>query len=107
MDESNNDPMPMENKIGNFNPDCTICQTHEHQILVPEKPKVREDLIRTNETGDKIYLEKDGQTHWVKNPDILAALGGGFDMVKTLTREEFNKFVKGEDLDMENVEKYA
>lgn len=95
----------IDTNIGKFNSECTICQTHEHQV--PEKPQIREDLVRTNETGDKIFLLKDGQTHWVKNPDVLATLGGGFDMVKTLTREEFSKFVKGEDLDMINVERYA
>ena len=64
------------------------------------------NLVNTNETGDKIFLIKDEQTHWVKNPETLQALGGGFGQVKKLTKEEFSVFTKGEDLDMENVEQY-
>lgn len=70
-------------------------------------PPVNLNLIKTNFTGDKIFLVIKDETHWIKNPETLAALGGGFDLVKTVEREEFNKFFKGEDIDIANVGKYA
>lgn len=87
-----------------FNPDCTICQNHEHQI--PQKSK-REDIVNTDFTGDKVFLIVKGETHWIKSPEVLTALGAGFDDVKKLEKEEFNKLLKGEDIDMANVERYS
>ena len=37
--------------------------------------EVDEYTVRTKETGDKVYLIRDGKRHWVKNPTSLRALG--------------------------------
>lgn len=86
--------------------DYLLTAIPEEQEKRKVQPKQRDDLVRTDATGDRIYLVKDGQTHWIKNPDVLAALGASFGQEKTLPREEFNKFIKGEDISLENVEKY-
>lgn len=74
--------------------------------LSEDKPK-RTDIFRTNFTGDKVFLIVKGETHWIKSPEVLAALGAGFDDIANMEREEFNKLMKGEDIDMANVERYA
>lgn len=64
------------------------------------------NLVRSDFTGDRVFLIKDNQTHWVKNPETLGALGGDLGREVIMKREDFNKFTKGEDIDMENVSKY-
>lgn len=90
-----------------YDPNCTICTNHVHEYPPPtpeEAPVV--PLVRTNETGDKIYYVKDNVLHWVKSPQVLEALGGSFGMEKTVTKEEFQKFEYGEPVDLSNVNKY-
>lgn len=79
----------------------------ERRKNLPLEPVKRTDIVNTDFTGDKVFLLKDGETHWIKNPEVLKALGAGFDDVQKLGKEEFNKYLKGEDLDMANVERYA
>ena len=49
---------------------------------------------------------KDNMLNWIKNPQVLEALGGGFGMEKTITKEEFQKYNYGEPIDIASVEKY-
>lgn len=64
-------------------------------------------FIRTNETGDKIYLKKENQVHWIKNPEALEALDGHFGDEVTITKEEFDKLERGEPIDTYNVKRYV
>ena len=82
-------PMPEGFK---FNPDCIICQSHEHQV--PDKPKI--DTVRINETGDKIYLVENNQIHWIKSAEKYQQLGGEFGKEETISKEEFDNLEKGE-----------
>ena len=85
---------------------CSVCfednPTDEHL----ENHKSNIDLVRTNETGDKIYLKKDERVHWIKDPETLEALEGKFGDEVTLTKEEFDKFERGEPIDSHNVVEY-
>lgn len=88
---------------------CSICgaePTPEH-LDSHNKPQPKIDLIRTKETGDKLYLKKENTVHWIKNPETLEALGGKFGMEVTITKEEFEKLERGEPIDLVNIEKYA
>ena len=75
--------------------------------LVPaEEQKPVVPLVRTNETGDKLFYVENNKVHWVRSPQVLEALGGSFGMEKTLTKQEFQKYEYGEPLDLSNVGKY-
>ena len=63
-------------------------------------------LVRTKETGDKIYFIKDNTIHWVRNPQVLEALGGTFGVEKTIEKSEFVKYEYGEPIGMNNIDKY-
>lgn len=64
-------------------------------------------LVRGGETGDKIYFLKDGQRHWVTNPDVLHGLGFEFGDETVLPQTEFSAFEQGEPVTMENLNKYV
>lgn len=64
-------------------------------------------FVRSNETGDKIFYIEGKISHWVKNPETLTALGGNFDIVQTLTKEELGEYQTGDPIDMASVERYA
>ena len=101
-------------EVTTYDPNCTICTTHKHEDPTPPPPapetpdqKPVVPLVRTSETGDKIYYVKDNVLHWVKSPQVLEALGGTFGMEKVVTKEEFKQFEYGEPVDMNNVGKYV
>ena len=63
-------------------------------------------LIRTAETGDRVFFVKDKETHWIINPEVLAALGFGFDDVKQIKRELYIQLTIGEPINMFNYGKF-
>lgn len=73
-----------------------------------ELPKEDPRFFRTAETGDRVFFIdlKTLKAHWVKNPETLAALGGHLGTERTISREEYQKFEKGEAIDMNNVENF-
>lgn len=66
---------------------------------LPDDPKLVY-CARTKQTGDKVYLIKDGTAAWIKNPETLFALGFGFGDVRMIPHEEFSKFEREEPLDL-------
>lgn len=72
------------------------------------KPKNRNLTMRTDETGDAIYLIKEETYHHIKNPETLHALGFEFGDEITI---EYKRLVdhkkRGKDLDMNNYQEYA
>lgn len=64
-------------------------------------------FIRTAETGDKVYLINGNQVNWIRDPKTLEDLGGGFDKVVEISKEEFSKYERGEPIGQHNIEKYA
>ena len=63
-------------------------------------------LIRTNETGDKVFLIKDKMSHWITSPEVLSELGLGFGDVVTLPRELFYQIEMSDRITLENVRDY-
>lgn len=61
-------------------------------------------LVRSNRTGDAIFLIKNDLRHKIKNPETLRALG--FDFGQEQTVPEI-KLKDGEEITMENYTKYA
>ena len=74
-------------------------------LAVVDEKKV-DNLVRTNETGDKLYLIKNNTLHWVKNPQVLEALGLHFGEERTVDKNEFAKYQYGDPIDMINISKY-
>lgn len=64
-------------------------------------------LIRSNITGDKVFLvDAENTIHWIKSLEVLKALGLNLGQEKSVTKEEFNKYIKGEEINMQNYGKY-
>lgn len=64
------------------------------------------NLIRSDQTGDKIFLVVGEEAHWIMNPETLAALSLSFGNVRTATKDEYGQLRPGEPINLENVEKY-
>lgn len=70
------------------------------------KKKTKEYTVRTSETGDKVYLIKEGKRQWIKNPETLEELGFHLGQEETVEYDELIKFEEGEAIDLtEKVEK--
>lgn len=72
-------------------------------------PKIVYDkFVRTSETGDKVYFVENGNAHWIKNPETLAALGGDFGKVVTIAYDVLRTLnLRVIPIDMKNVAEYA
>lgn len=57
-------------------------------------------LIRTNYTGDRIYLVQDETRYWIKNPETLEKLGFNFGQEETINFSEMNKLTDGGIVDL-------
>ena len=73
------------------------------------KPEALEipPLIRTKETGDKIYLVKNGIRYWITSPEILTKLGFKFGDEKFIERQKFSLLRAGEPLKIDNVDQFV
>lgn len=56
--------------------------------------------IRSDETGDKVYVVKNKKRYWVKNPETLAQLGFYLGKEKRIPFSELLGFPEGEPVDM-------
>lgn len=77
----------------------------QEQPAEDAKPEVK-PLVRSKETGDKIFFIKDDTIHWIKSPMVLEALGYTFGDEHVVDKSEFSKYEYGEPISMENVEKF-
>lgn len=68
-------------------------------------PNVTE-LVRSKESGDKIYWVKDGVKHWVTSPEVLKALGKDFGQETLIDKSVMAQLGSGEPIRMENVNEY-
>lgn len=65
-------------------------------------------FISTKDSGDKVFLVENGVAHWIQNPDALKALGGGFDRVVQVTKQDYMQLDRGgESITVDNAGKYA
>lgn len=87
----------MNNKF--FNPDKP---KEEGSAIPSDLPQ----LVRTVQTGDKVYRIKDGRAHWVRNPAVLEAIGGDFGMVVSVEPVEFRKLAIGAPIDLASADQF-
>jgi hypothetical protein len=91
-------------------PNSPVQDKEQHQDLNPEPgvtPEGMPNLLRTPETGDKVYLVEQGIAHWVSSPEALKAVGGSFGDVRQVKRDQFKLLKIGEKITTENAEKYT
>src|SRR3990167_8371346 len=70
-----------------------------------ELPDIK-GLVRSKESGDKIFLIKDGFKHWVTSPEVLKELGFSFGQETFIDRADLQKFRSGEPIRIENVDQF-
>jgi len=70
------------------------------ELKYTETKPPKKGIVRTSQTGDKIYLIKEGKRHWITNPDTLKALGFSFGEEKLISHKELLKIPEGEPLSM-------
>ena len=76
------------------------------EIVIPEPGPVLDDTgvemftIRSEETGDKVYLLRDKRRYWIKNPETLAKLGFYLGKEKRLPFSELLACSEGEPIDL-------
>lgn len=63
--------------------------------VLPEQKTVRTDV-----TGDKIFLIKDGKRQWIRNPETLHALGFEFGQEVKITPQELYNYEDGGSIDL-------
>ena len=63
-------------------------------------------LVRSKESGDKIYVIKGGFKHWVTSPEVLSALGFAFGQEKFVERQVLQELKSGEPIKMGNVDQF-
>ena len=56
--------------------------------------------IRSDETGDKVYLKREDKRYWIKNPETLAKLGFYLGKEKKLPFSELLQYSEGEPIDL-------
>lgn len=78
----------------------------EPVVEVTEETRKIPSLIRTPETGDKVFLVRDGVAHWIMNPEVFDALNAKWENIVAINREKFKLLAMGERITPENVEKY-
>ena len=72
---------------------------------VPEGIKRKGDkVIRTRETGDKVYLVTGNMVQWVKTLETLTALGWKLGQEQFVSLDELRKYEMGEPLGLDTVE---
>ena len=68
----------------------------------PDDPE-KEDkgyTLRSTETGDKVFLVKDGKRHWIMNPQTLERLGFNLGDEKHVSYNELSEFEEGKALNL-------
>ena len=74
--------------------------------IVPVERKPVPTFVRTRQTGDKVFLVTGESYHWIQNPEIYNAVGGGLGRETMIEFSDLAGYSQGEVLTLENVEKY-
>jgi len=97
VDVDSVDELPKDSNIKvTGEPEIEVAVTDEKEEAKPEKPYT----IRSEETGDKVYVVKNEKRHWLKNPQSLTKLGFSLGQEKNVPFAELLKFPEGEPIDM-------
>lgn len=82
-------------------------QVIEEAVIIDQKPgegnqtePEQEYTIRTQATGDRVYLVKNGERIWVKNPETLSQLGFVLGQEKNVPYAELLKLKDGGSIDL-------
>lgn len=74
--------------------------------LEVEEEKSEVPLIRVEGGGDAIYLIKDAFVYWLTSLEVLQGLGYSLGQEKTISKEEFSKYTRGENISSFNIERF-
>lgn len=88
-----------------FNNDFTRSESDtlvQEGELITDVPR----LIRSNESGDKIYLTQDGKKHWITSPEVLKQLGFEFGQEVEIDKSIMAKLPSADPIRMENVNEF-
>lgn len=69
-----------------------------------ETPQLEGKTVRSKNTGDKVFLIKDGRKHWVMNLEVLTALG--LKLGEELFVESLSSYISGEPIKMDNIQHF-
>lgn len=109
------EPTPEETSVIPESPQAPP-DTSQDEPISPEEPTAEDTLnvpppvldetgvemstIRSDETGDKVYLLREKQRYWIKNPETLAKLGFYLGKEKRLPFSELLAYPEGEPMDL-------
>ncbi len=65
-----------------------------------EDSEMKPYTVRTEETGDKVYVVNKGRRYWVKNPETLTKLGFSLGQEKRVAFSELLAWPEGEPADL-------
>lgn len=65
-----------------------------------EKKELKPYTLRSQATGDKVFLIKGGKRYWVMNPISLARLGFSIGQEQNVDFSELRKFPEGSPIDL-------
>lgn len=67
----------------------------------PEEPQViKPYTVRSEETGDKVYVVRDNKRYWIKNPPTLTKLGFNLGQEKSIPFSEMLQIPEGAPIDL-------
>jgi len=96
-------PEPAQTETPKVHDSVVAAEAKEPEVQAdPNVPKEEavSKLIRTEQTGDRMYFVRDKKRRWIKNPESLKALGFDFGKDKLVSREIFATLEEGEPIDL-------
>jgi hypothetical protein len=76
------------------------------EVTPPSTDDKKLILIRTKQTGDKVYRVNGNTVHWVMNPQVLEAIQGSFEDIDTVPYEILTMLEKGVPISMQNYNEF-
>lgn len=64
-------------------------------------------LVRSSNSGDKIYFVEKGTKHWITSPEVLKQMGFEFGQEKEIDKDTMAQLQSGEPIRMQNVNEYT
>jgi len=80
--------------------DQPVVDVVEAEVIETSKAEVKVIPVRTEETGDKVYVVRGEKRYWVKNPESLKKLGFNLGAEKKVPFSELLKYSEGEPVDL-------
>ena len=111
VDDSGYKPLPGTTEITTNTSEAVFEHPNPSPNPEPEAPKeytleTLPKLIRTAETGDKIYYVENKTLHWITNPKVMEILGFNFGDEIAIPRKLFIQIKSGQPVSTINVEQF-